>query len=542
MDTNHDGYLNYAEVQRVYPELEYTYFLFISNFDGRISRNEIINLAGDFGLDPLPYVDLNGDRLIQYEEVSEYLTPALFARFDINGNGVIDCEDYAYFMVRPAPGTEENPCGSAEMTGFLVYGGVSYLDMNGDGLIDYDEVEPLVGIEYADLVIDVLDRDKDGYVAPDELHLFVNSLPFDIVRIADLNQDGVIQYEDVADLLPYAIFSELDFNGDGVLDCDDLALLPIDDDWGVLPYPTEEMLSARLLAMLQRIFRLLDVDGNNALSYEEIRRLVPLPQRVFDLLDVNDDGYVTWDEIASWLVYLNETPRDVIVDFAREIIGPSNGNFFIPGEPIVVRLVADKYGMDALEALSVTELLPEGWTVGAVHNKGTAVVTQEVGPGVNKLLISWEDAAPIFPLELSYELLPPPDAAGIVTLLGQVAFITQEGVPRSAGLVPTLLAELLSEVYAHSADTDGDWRISLRELLRVIQLYNSGQYHVDPAGEDGYGIGEGPVDGLNHSADYIGDWRITLPELLRVIQLYNTPAHYYYVADDTEDGFMPAPF
>jgi len=38
----------------------------------------------------------------------------------------------------------------------------------------------------------------------------------------------------------------------------------------------------------------------------------------------------------------------------------------------------------------------------------------------------------------------------------------------------------------HSADQDGDWKISLSELLRVIQFFNMGGYHPCPDGEDGY--------------------------------------------------------
>jgi hypothetical protein len=42
----------------------------------------------------------------------------------------------------------------------------------------------------------------------------------------------------------------------------------------------------------------------------------------------------------------------------------------------------------------------------------------------------------------------------------------------------------------HSADRDGDWRIAMSELLRVIQFYNAHGYHCDAATEDGYAPGE----------------------------------------------------
>jgi hypothetical protein len=44
----------------------------------------------------------------------------------------------------------------------------------------------------------------------------------------------------------------------------------------------------------------------------------------------------------------------------------------------------------------------------------------------------------------------------------------------------------------HSADyKPADWEISLAELLRMTQLYNSGDYHCNSAGEDGHAPGTG---------------------------------------------------
>ncbi|MDM8550373.1 hypothetical protein QUF72_09855 [Desulfobacterales bacterium HSG2] len=44
----------------------------------------------------------------------------------------------------------------------------------------------------------------------------------------------------------------------------------------------------------------------------------------------------------------------------------------------------------------------------------------------------------------------------------------------------------------HSSDYNPqDYEISLSELLRVIQLYNQGDYHCDPGGEDGYAPAKG---------------------------------------------------
>jgi len=94
----------------------------------------------------------------------------------------------------------------------------------------------------------------------------------------------------------------------------------------------------------------------------------------------------------------------------------------------------------------------------------------------------------------------------------------------------------------HTADQNGDNRINLSELLRVIQLYNSGGYHCDAAGEDGYAPGPGDQTCAPHGSDYNPqDWLIGLSELLRIIQFYNSGGYHYCPEDATEDGFCTGP-
>ncbi|NJL73268.1 MAG: hypothetical protein HC888_17895 [Candidatus Competibacteraceae bacterium] len=97
----------------------------------------------------------------------------------------------------------------------------------------------------------------------------------------------------------------------------------------------------------------------------------------------------------------------------------------------------------------------------------------------------------------------------------------------------------------HSADITLDGRISLSELLRVIQFYNLAGYHcaTPPSStEDGFR----PLTRLDaqsctpHASDYNAqDWVIGFAELLRLIQFYNSAG---YVAcpeavPPSEDGF-----
>jgi hypothetical protein len=89
-----------------------------------------------------------------------------------------------------------------------------------------------------------------------------------------------------------------------------------------------------------------------------------------------------------------------------------------------------------------------------------------------------------------------------------------------------------------------DFVIDFRELLRAIQLYNLGAIHTDDLSEDGYAPGAG-AHGWPHSLDYwpLGapDWTIDFHELLRLIQFYNLGGYHLDPSDPptTEDGFVP---
>jgi len=90
----------------------------------------------------------------------------------------------------------------------------------------------------------------------------------------------------------------------------------------------------------------------------------------------------------------------------------------------------------------------------------------------------------------------------------------------------------------HSADQTGDNVISLSELLRVIQFFNSGSFGCDANSEDGYSPSSEDRSCRPHSSDYNPqDWTISLSELLRLIQFFN--AGGYHRCDTGEDGYCP---
>jgi len=87
-----------------------------------------------------------------------------------------------------------------------------------------------------------------------------------------------------------------------------------------------------------------------------------------------------------------------------------------------------------------------------------------------------------------------------------------------------------------SADSNGDFRIDLSELLRVIQFFNTGAYSCLAGTEDGFAPGTGAQDCSPHATDYaVQDWAIDLSELLRCIQVFNVAG--YYACAEGEDGY-----
>jgi hypothetical protein len=86
--------------------------------------------------------------------------------------------------------------------------------------------------------------------------------------------------------------------------------------------------------------------------------------------------------------------------------------------------------------------------------------------------------------------------------------------------------------------------ITLSELLRVIQFFNSASFGCEPNSEDGYQPNDPDQNCCPHDSDYNGtgaDWRIDITELLRLIQIFNTGGYTWCPnsTPPTEDGFCP---
>lgn len=124
--------------------------------------------------------------------------------------------------------------------------------------------------------------------------------------------------------------------------------------------------------------------------------------------------------------------------------------------------------------------------------------------------------------------------AGVYTCLVSRGGQSIETTPATLAVVP------LPDSGGHAADTDGDWSISLGELLRVIQFYNLDALQCAPGTEDGFAPGSGDTACAPHSADYNPqNWQIELSELLRMIQFYNSLNGAFRPDAAGEDGYAP---
>ena len=219
---------------------------------------------------------------------------------------------------------------------------------------------------------------------------------------------------------------------------------------------------------------------------------------------------------------------------------------------VIVKITNSFSSEMAVTSLDWEVLLPPGWTY--TVSTGTDAATAAPSPNDSELLIwSWK-SGDLSELNFTYTITKPlaafepgpPDQ--LVTLL---TVETAAGSTQYLVQPDPLLLRL-----QHSADVDGDNRLSLSELLRVIELYNTrsgtsrtGRYRVQSGTADGFApetTNGSPHPERFHSADFNRDGQLSLSELLRVIELYNTRTGTsrtgrYRFATDSSDGFSPDP-
>ena len=232
------------------------------------------------------------------------------------------------------------------------------------------------------------------------------------------------------------------------------------------------------------------------------------------------------------------------------------GNGYVAGSTVTITNTLTYTGTVSSLGWQVT--LPASWSLAS--DAGSAGDIKPAVGTTGSLAWAWS-TIPASPVTFTYTVNVPAGETVARTLAAT-------GIVRAGGTVTTLTATTspltLAPISAHSADTNQDFRISLFELTRVIELYNTrngtvrtGRYAVaTTATEDGFA--PDPVTAPSatvtlaryHSADTAStaarDAKIDLFELTRVIELYNTRSGTvrtgaYHVLAGTEDGYAPGP-
>jgi hypothetical protein len=204
--------------------------------------------------------------------------------------------------------------------------------------------------------------------------------------------------------------------------------------------------------------------------------------------------------------------------------------------------------------LSWKVFLPSGWTFAS--DRGFAGGARPLPGQTGVLEWNWT-SLPVGPVVFSYTLNVAGDATGDRELAAVLTVSQGSATPLTVLAWPDPL--MVARVSPHSADSDRDFRISLAELLRVLELYQThrgtirtGCYRVEPTGEDGFSLdptraGTTPVVFTRyHSADTDRDGRINLTEVSRVIEYYRyrigtLRTGQYRPHAGGEDGFSPGP-
>ena len=196
-------------------------------------------------------------------------------------------------------------------------------------------------------------------------------------------------------------------------------------------------------------------------------------------------------------------------------------------------------------------LLPEGWALRPIYNDFADSAPTDLVTGLAEW--SWQNPTKER-LQIYYDLIPPASAVGLWGFPAVFTVSSKGQVLESLANPDPLILRIFGRSH-HAADTDRDRNIDLSELLRVIELYNTrsgtsrtGRYRLNARSVDGFDVDleDGAFGEVSvfHSADTDNDATVSLGELLRVIELYNTRAGTsrtgaYRVAGDSVDGFAP---
>ncbi len=226
------------------------------------------------------------------------------------------------------------------------------------------------------------------------------------------------------------------------------------------------------------------------------------------------------------------------------------GNGYTAGDTVTVFVKITYSG--SLSALGYQVLLPAGWSF--VDDSLDATTTAPTSGDTDLLEWSWSNV-PSSMVEFSFTLQVPEDATTTAEISAMVESRAAGAMYQALATPDPLIIDPAAA--RHTADTDQDGRIGLSELLRVIEIYNTrygstrtGRYDRTNATADGVAPDASQPGTVAtsltrfHMADTDRNGMLSLTELLRVIELYNTRSGTtrtgaYHPAAGTADGFAP---
>ena len=197
--------------------------------------------------------------------------------------------------------------------------------------------------------------------------------------------------------------------------------------------------------------------------------------------------------------------------------------------------------------------LPTGWSF--LSDGGTTGDVKPAAGQTGTLDWSWS-TPPASPVTFTYLLAIPAGGFGDQSLTAY-STVRTGGTPVQQPATSNPL--VVPQITTHSADTNADFKLSLLELTRVIELFNTrngtqrtGCYRVDPTGEDGFNPDPTRASAASvtltsyHASDENHDGKLSLLELTRIIELFNYRSGsqrtgQYHIQPATEDGFAPGP-
>jgi hypothetical protein len=329
-----------------------------------------------------------------------------------------------------------------------------------------------------------------------------------------------------------------------------------------LPTITAQPIS-RSLAAGGTVSFAVTVVGTAPLSYQWRKNGTPISGATAATLTLSN---VQTSDTAAYTVVITNIAGSVTSEVATLGVIPAGtsathaavGTGYVAGNTVTITNTFTFTG--GATSLAWRVLLPAGWS----YLSGSAA-QGDVKPDIGTLdLLEWAwSTPPTSPLTFTYTLNVPAGQSGPKQVVA-VAVLRQGSAPIELLAAPDPL--VIDRVGTHSADTNRDFRISLIELTRMIELFNTrngttrtGSYGVQEGTEDGFAPDAARAPGAAvtlakfHAADTRGatagtppDGSIGLVELTRVIELYNVRTltvrtGAYRAQAATEDGFAPGP-